>query len=537
MASGELPLVFGSSNLSIAYYIVVADDKKTSTYYFTTLNNAIENSNLVYLEGDIVILENTTLENPDGDLKVILTTGSTLTVGDDDHSPTLTIPEGTELIISDPNSYEVANGKAVYDEKPTGVDEPLADILIEGEKYTYTDIATALDMAVAGDVLELLRDAELKRDATVKAGVELKDSDDGQLTIPEDMILTVNGKLTSKNGMVIDGTLRIYDEANFDGAEVTLDGTIEVMPSGKLIIKGGSISPGDENTGVLVVEGEATLTGTDVEVSKLVVEAGTLSVAKDNTKLTVTEEMIVGKQPDVSNENVNNATIEGVVTLGDSAVAFVYGDNDLSKKLDSANEIVKITYYINNKVYVTMYCDSGSGAEIEMLYEDQLKDITILDWNNDRMFRGEWLFDVKPLYVGDTGWEDWKNLYAKFEPKQYNVTLSYLQGMTWVVDGVVQDGVIQINYGTEIRVNAVVQPGFEGTPVLKAGTSNYNAGAAYKITEDVVFSATGVIVAGSGGSGDNGDSGGLTLIEILLIIIVIIIAVIAIIIAIRLLRS
>ncbi|MDR1404117.1 MAG: hypothetical protein LBJ20_00920 [Candidatus Methanoplasma sp.] len=91
-------------------------------------------------------------------------------------NPTLTVPSKTKVVISSGGAYNVANGKAIYDVKPVAADEPKADILIEGGKFVYTDLATALDDSVSGDVLELRRDADLNRSAAVKDGVELKDN-------------------------------------------------------------------------------------------------------------------------------------------------------------------------------------------------------------------------------------------------------------------------------------------------------------------------------------------------------------------------
>ena len=544
MAEVELPLVFGSDNLNVVYYITNDDTNKISTYKFTTLENAKDNteSNTIFLEGHVVIKENTTLSNSAGDLTVILTNGSTLEVGvrddpattdvDEGISAILTIPESTQLIISDPDSYSVENGKAVYDVQPTGNNEPLADILIAGSKYTYTDIATALDSAVNGDVLTLRQDASLNRDATVGNGVTLNDSVDGMLTIPEGKTLTVNGTLTSINGMVIDGTLLVNGTVNFDDAtDVTLDGFITVASNGTLNITNGAIiSPGANDTGTLSVEGKVNVSsGSDVEVSTVSVGAGTLTIS--NAVFIVGKSIVIGVQPTVSTDNVNRATISGVITLGDNALATVYGNVDLSKNFDSDNGVVSVVYKIGLPTYVTLYCDNNSGIAIPMLYEDDLLDITISDWNTDRNMRGDSLFENQGTLIGEPGWEI---VYADYSAKMYTVTVSYLQGLTWIVNGTVpSDGTVQIAYGASVTVTTAVQPGFAGTPNLTVNGAPYTAGQSYKVVGNTIFAATGVDIAGAPAT----TSSGLTLIEYLLIIIVIIIAIIAIIIAIRLLRS
>jgi len=527
----ELPSVFLSNNLAASYYIVNDADKKISTYYFTTINNAIKNSNKVYLDGDIVITEDTTLANPDGKLEVILTTGSSLKVGNDEASPTLTIPGDTTLTIQG-YLYEVVNGKAVYDVQPAADQEPVADILIKGDKCVYTDIATALDMAVSGDTLELRRDAELKKDATVKNGVTLKDSDLGDLTIPEKKTLTVDGALESNYNMIIDGVLIVNKTADFKkGSEVTLNGTIWVKSTGTVNFTSAKVT-GD---GILQADGEVNLVDSEVEVSELIVENGTLTIDKDS-KLTVTKKMLVGKQPEVSTENVNSSTITGVVTLGSAAVATVYGEKDMEDIL-TATGVKKVEYMIDGKLYVTVYC-MASDKQIEMLYEDQLKDIVILNWNNEKMYRGAWLISEVNGSLNTAaviGSADWEIVYAKFEPKMYSITCDTYLGVTWTVNGYQYNGSepFTIAYGKNVTVKALVQPGYEGTPSITANGSAYN-GSAMKVVGDVNFK----LVDGSVHlPAAKKDKSGLTLIEILLIIIVIIIALIAIVVAIRLLRS
>jgi hypothetical protein len=481
----------------------------------------------------------------DDPLTVILTPGSTLEVGDGTAAPTLTIPGGTTLDTAD-GTYEVVSGMAVYDVKPAAGQEPAADILIDrGTKFIYTDVATALNtVSQSGDVLELLRSTELKVDATLKTGVELKDTG-GVLTIPavDDKkgvgTLTVNGTLTIGQGLDIEGLLLINGVANFDKtvAAVTIsgDGKIQVASAGKLNVDGTTVTGTDDST--LQVDGTVNVSDTSsVTITHLTIAAGTLTI-ETGSPFTVNGDMMVGVQPEVSTKNVNNATISGVIQLGDDAVATVYGDKDMSDVLVDAPNVV---YNIDGAVYVTLYY-KAIGAQIEMLYEDQLKDITILNWNNDRFFRGTYLIDPNDgtlnagAVVGTGNANPWAVVYAQFEPKMYTVTFAYLQGMTWIANNLVpQNGTMQIQYGATVTVTTAIQPGFAGTPALKVNDSTYNAGTAFTVTGNTTFTATGVDVAGAPASTS---SGGLTLIEYLLIIIVIIIAIIAIIIAIRLLRS
>ncbi|MCL1811063.1 MAG: hypothetical protein FWG41_02425 [Methanomassiliicoccaceae archaeon] len=530
----EVPGIFGSANIVAAYFW--ENDSGKSTYYFTSLANAVKKSNVITLVGDHVILVDTTLDNPDfDDITIIIGPDATLQVGDGDVTPILTIPAKTEVTNPYGKRYEVVSGQAVYDVKPTAFDEPICDILIEGSKFIYTDLATALDISVSGDVLETLRDAVLLRNATVKSGVTLKDTG-GTIEIPEDVTLTVNGTLESKDGMIIKGTLRINSVVDFDGSNVVLEGSIDVTSSGVLNVNDTDIIGTADS--VIDIAGEVNLTGTtDVVVGELIV-TGTLTI-EATAALEVLELLRIGDVPELSTGYVNTADITGKIDLAATAIAWVYGDFGSNV---FNNPVDKTEYKIGTTLYLTLYVDSGVTMPLKKVWGDEfgadgyMLDIEILDWNNDRMLRGDWLSEeLKNVpTAANIGGTDWEIVYADFIAKKVKVTLAYTLGIEWAVDDVKKDGVLEVDYGTTIAVKAVVQPGYEGTPVLRAGTASYTAGAPYKVTAPVTFSvASGVDPAGSGGS----DDGGLTLIEILLIIIVIIIAIIAIIIAIRLLRS
>ncbi|MDR3075063.1 MAG: hypothetical protein LBU30_03360 [Candidatus Methanoplasma sp.] len=541
--------IAGSTNLVAAYYFINEPETGTptkSTYYFTSLANAITKSNEITLLGKHVILEDTTLDNPEFDtIRVILGPGASLEVGDGDVSPVLTVPGKTTVVVpSDADHYEVVSGQAVYEVKPESSDEPQSDILITGGKFIYTDLATALDISVSGDVLELRRDAELKRDATVKDGVELDDRGYA-INIPEEITLTVDGTLKSAGSMEINGTIRINGEATFTDSIATFgpSGAIDITSSGTLTVDTGAIF-GNTSTGAISVAGKIFVKNDAGVSAGTVIVTGNVSVTGANSVFSAFDKLVIGEVPTlspVSATYTNTASITGAVTLEDDAVAYVYGDFPVgtgasAKIKTTTGDLVKTAYNIEGTVYVTLYTSVIGGSTTEklpVLFEDQLKDIKILGWNNERLLRGDNLVD-NTTDIGAAGWE---NVYADWEWKMYDITLSYLQGMTWIVDGVNLSGggVVKAHYGQEIVVTTAVQPGFEGTPVLKANGNTYTAGTAFEVKENTVFTATGVQQA-SGGSGDDG-KGGLTLIEILLIVIVVIIAVIAIIVAIRLMRS
>jgi len=562
-----------SENLWAASYFVneTSGTKITaSTYYFTTLDNALTQSNDITLYGFNQILKDTTFTNPNSTdpMKITIGPGASLVVGqkaDPDNdvagiSAILTVPKTTTVVAPlTAAKYSVENGQIIYDVQPTPANnEPSADVLVvraDPAKYIYTDIATALNtVSVSGDVLNLRTSnanpngAELSADATLKSGVTLNDAKlMGFLTVDEKVTLTVSGILNlTNNTNVINGTLAIVDGGVVNVANnlkcIALDGSINVMSGGVLNVKDQALIGGTNNS-AMQVDGALNVNNAGVSVNTLVI-GGNVSV-KNNGTVSVGKSLQIGDMPTVSPlsaDYTNTAVIDGAITLQPTATACVYGDFDIgkgttSKTIPDAATLKSVQYYIEDNLYATLY--NASAVAIAPL-KDKLKDITITDWSNDpnicdnlSSLRLNAVSAAPPMF-GDNAWAI---LYAVYDWNQYNVTLSHTEGVTWVVNGNVQDGTIQVNYGSPITVSVQLQPGYSGSPVIKAGSASYTAGSSYTVTGDVTFTVTGVQYANSGGSSDNNSNGGLTLIEILLIIIVIIIAIMAIIIAIRLLRS
>ena len=535
---GKLPGM-NSNNLVAAVFWTNNTATAKSTYYFTSLENALKLSNNITIVGNYVICEDMVLDNPAfTEINIIIGPGASLTIGCDDHSPKVTIPAKTKVINnSGPGKYEVYNGQAIYDVKPVPpINEPVCDVLITGAKFIYTDLATALnDVSVSGDVLKTLRDATLRRDATVKTGVTLTNPD-WLIIIPADKILTVNGTVVSKFGYDIRGTLRINSgTVTFENpAVVLLTGTIDVWENGTLELKNSEIIGGV--SGALIIDGTATITGAaPIAVAELIMEKGSLTIPA-TCAFTVTSIMRIGAMPTLSTGYVNAVKkLDGTITLDPLAYAYVYGAFTVAFVTEKHTE-----YYIQNELYVTVYVAAASVNVLPMLYGDEFdndegfRDVIILNWNNERNLRGLWLSDYPATVVGEAGPPVWTKVYAEFEWKQYEVRLNYLPGINWTINGIAYggSGVESFNYGTSITVKAFVEPGYVGTPVILKNGAAYTAGTAFTLTENVSFTASGVSLPGEAKKND-----GLTLIEILLIIIVIIIAIIAIIIAIRLLRS
>jgi len=571
-------------NLNAVYY-VENDFPDSTTYHYTTLANALDNSNNVTVVGWIFILEDDTLVGPDAnaDTNISISMNSGLVIGwrEDpdllaeipDHVSTpveeanakVQVPEKTTVTKVGNAVYWVAFGQAIYDVKPTKqVNTPTAEVLLEGEKYIYTDLWTALDITVSGDTIKLLKNATLTKDGTLKAGVTFIDAP-WNLTIAEKINFIVNGTVNSTKSMKIIGTLTVNGVANFNGGataifdktppttksigaiNVTKDGVLNVGGDGKVARITGAVGEG-----TITIEGTMNVSGTTAMVT-----AGTIHIigTVNNTKGTVAalDTLIVGKIPTLSKGYVNSAVIEGNrMTLGTGAKAVVFGEFEID-----LGTVLKTEYMIDDVLYATVYT-AASTMVIPTLwddpdqYVDDLLDIKINDWNNNKVpERGLWLSENPTKTVGEDGW---KVVYADWEPRTYKVTFANAAGVNWdahATDGswsntkdtsgtITGSGTFDIAYGTELVVLAYAAAGYSGTPTVKLNGQAFANGGKFTVTGpgSALFESSALgTTGGDGDTGTGGDDGGMSLTEILLIVIVVVIVIMAILVAIRLLRS
>ena len=150
---------------------------------------------------------------------------------------------------------------------------------------------------------------------------------------------------------------------------------------------------------------------------------------------------------------------------------------------------MKTDFIIGDEIYKTVYSDV-SNSPLPIFLGEQLPGIIVKDWYSNAMLTGISLRDH--IDAGTTpSIGDWAAAYAEFEYKKYDVTLAYAQGVTWTVNGVASSGIIFVNYGDKIAVNAIIQPAQPGfVTVIKAGNAPYTAGSQFTVTSNVTFSAT-----------------------------------------------
>ena len=553
------PIVPDMGKINAAYYFknVPATGAPTqSTYYFTTIKKALEDSDGadIVIVGTIVIKEDENWE-VDQNTKIILGDSSQpgrIEVGvydptDDTKtkSPALNIDEQIEIIIAN-GSYEVISGQIIFNTNTFPIFPPDAHVRIvrtAENKIIYADVATGFNVVRTGETLELITDAELRYDATLIAGATFDDKG-YTMRIPAGKTLTVNGiyKSTSPGKLVTErdlinggvGTLVINNgTATFPvGTTVENNGSIKVNTAGTFTLDG---TMNGFNTGVLIIDGTFNANGAVTAIAELELR-GTLKIGSAGFQ--VVNLITVGTEPTLLSALQNNAVLTGSISIGPAAVVLVYGNSTVTKAnftYPTGIGETKFVYQNLSTVYATQYgALPGVPGTLKYLTCDNLRDFTLVGWYESAGMTPA--TEVTPSRFATSEFPgSIAVLYGNFVHKTFTVTLSDSnEGINWVVNGVGQgpSKVITVNYGAKVKVNVHVLNGFSGTPVILRDGGAYTANNEITVTDNTVFTVSGVKVADP-----PKDDGGLTLIEILLIIIVIIIAIISIIVALRLLRS
>ncbi len=181
----------------------------------------------------------------------------------------------------------------------------------------YTNVYTAMDAAVAGDVIEVFDGAkvELDRDFTVKEGVTLIVPENGQIKVMNGVTLTVAGTLQSENptaGIVAENEFADIAENNTATADgkktsaIVVTGTLKVMED--RAYKAATVT--EANKGTLQNSWIDGAYYTDGEYNYV----SPIAVAVSATVLPTIE---------------NDITVYGTVAEGD--IAFAPNDNDCNQ--------------------------------------------------------------------------------------------------------------------------------------------------------------------------------------------------------------
>ena len=550
------PIAPFMGSIDAAYYFKNVTDSGVvtkSTYYFTTITKAINDSDGadIVLVGYHEILEDTNW-SVDKPTKIIIGDGAqtgTLNIGryvpgDETITAALTIDEQIEIIVNGGSDFEVRSGQAIFLSGTEPLFPPTAHVrIVNPDKIIYADVATGFTIVKSGETLELITDAELRNDATLIAGATFDDMG-YEMTVPSGMTLTVNGNYMSTVVGLRMGKLIVEDGGTFivnngtatfeDLTEVLLQGSLKINAAGTMTLDGEMDGDG---TGILIIDGIFDANGQVYDLSELILR-GTLNIGTNGFE--VVKKITIGAEPVLLTALQNNAVLDGVIDIDDLTLILVYGNSSITvANFNNPGDIVstKFVYQNLSTVYATQYGVDGAlpaVANLEYLTCDALRDFRLVGWYQSAGL--SMMGEVTPADFLNTVVGFYPVLFGDFVPKTFTITFQDSnQGINWLVDGVGKgaSNVITFNYGEVVRVNVHVLQGFTGTPVIQKDGAAYTANTPFTVTDNYVFTVSGVSVADS----SSGDGDGLTLIEILLIIIVIIIGIISIIVALRLLRS
>jgi hypothetical protein len=539
-----------------AHYLIQTPSTKT-THYYTTLEYAVENgTGRITIYGEILILEEIILKNDTATaanpVDVFIAPSGKITVGkvaagnDPAVRGDLHVPDNVKITASNYANFNVVYGTVVDlgSVMKTQNREPSADVRIVGtSNVIYADVSTGFSIVDNGETIELLRNAALVVDATLKATCTFKDM--GKALTVTDLELNILGEAIITGNLAIlgpDGRLNITGsgKVGVNGSAMEVTGAIMIGVGGTLTLGStanavSTINAATPLVGVITVEGtlEVLNSVSSISVEELAI-VGKVSVVTGGLAIEVGKLVTIGKQPTLLSAAglKNSAIVEAEIDLQTGAKAIVYGD--FATGADVFGNTAYSTKFLFGltTVYATQYA-VDPAVKIDYLYAEDLRDYDLKGWYFDRNLSDAVSTNLLP-YIGVQSTvapqASADVLFGDFVLKQYTVKVNYAEGVTWVVNDAILSGSAKFDYGTLMNAYAQVDKGFSGTPVLTMNGSPYTAKSTFNLEGDVTFAVSGVTPAG-----EPGDK--LTLIEILLIIIVIIIGIISIIVALRLLRS
>jgi hypothetical protein len=563
VVSGELMIAGetsdrGTSKISAEVFIT------NSTYgIYADLSTALANAvsgDIVSLRQNAEILANTELA--DGvTLKLV---GFDLYIGDytGDYTPVFTV-NGT-IVGTSTSSYVVIYEGATVEANTSDATT---------DKYTYVVYGGELDIgsdATIATVDILIFGGEFNIAGTVTSDVVLDeeltltiDGYDVPMTLINDVTIDVSGIFTMTSDFVTaDGTeygiTVVVEDAGVLNAFSILnygDGDLIITVEGELIAAENSgLADYGEGDFTLVVSGTVSsysdddvdyvlnvvyaddiyVTGTlsvgNVSVDTMDVSGGTFTATISSyiTYLIVTDDgnvipdgtgvyiyvysAVIGDAPTTIATYTNASDVSIVVY----EYAIVYG-TAADVDIDADYSALLYTVGANaNYIYATEYANDIE----EYLVLDTITGVS------GYSFLG-WYYDASGTsVVSGAKFGSVTSVYGLFNAVTYTLTLTYAQGVDWVLDGVVVSGTVQVTSGTH-TLTAVAQSGYQGTAKITASGNATYSGTTLTVTGAASVSATGITEKNDNNS----------IIDILLIIIVIVIVILAIVVVLRMLRS
>ncbi len=491
-------LIVNGTIVSDGYTITKEDSDlniQSSAYYlssdqriYTTISKAISGQS----DGEVYISRSLVIDysiNISSDMKII-NQGTLYIDGNSDF-----INEGDVLnnshsgiIISDNSNFNNTNGKMTNDgfitayglftNKGSFGSKVYADVSYYNSTTTrFGSLPVMLSQVSSGDSISLRRDVTLLEDSTLPSGVTLSTNS---------WTFTINEGIT----FYVEGTLDIISQTNVKGT-LDVNGTVKV--------RSGSVLSVD---GTMKVYGTAYISGT-LQADDLIV-TGVMTVTGVTT---VYEQIQVGNAP-TTLPYANSTCISGEVSLGDDAIAIIYGTVSEFNPKSVFGYTESTRFIFDGDTYAFEY--SSSDTTKLVLLVPKITDVGFAQWLDPS---GKSITGVH--YVGD-----YEYVTADTTTETFTVVLTNNPGIVWVFDGITEyegGATITVPYG-EHYIELRVVDGYHGTPVLYLGNDVISQGQDFMVIQDCILTVTGVTYGGGGSPSDNG----MTIILVAIIIIAVV---------------
>jgi len=587
-----------SGTVNGAYYYITSTTTSLTTFTYTSIGTAVTEGTNVVIIGTNVLEEDTILTGTGTTNTVTIDSGAVVEVGvaatptESEISAILTLPTTTTLVLNGTIDVQCGEFIVMSATAPTySTTQVVADVLMAGtSQYTYTDLATALDLSTSGQTVTVRATAPISftSDVELKSGVTLN-MNSIALTIGSGATFTVNGILkagavtvnaassTKSAGSLV---LNNYNTAMTFGT-ITLAGSL-VFGSGfdntattasafpAITVTGTSAAPSTIAVAGKVVLGPAidaavgssvvvTVTGSVVSnnatfgntnlTDKLIVNGGTYTAkATDNIKTIIvtgngvvttsastvvitTDNVTVGTAVTTLVANNNGATV--YVSLNDGGIATVYGSFDDEKIIIAAvaGKNFSTAYYLTESiVYATFYENDITATPVASKYiYNAIADPEI----TGKLFNSWYTNATLNKQVSSADLiGSYSKVYASFTSQTISITLTYTQNGYWMVNGNVYAGnTVSIDWASSYSISFIADDGSE----LKDYAVYVNGSAmplGYTPTAGDVLTFNGTVEAKA-----ISEDTSMEITTILLIIITIVIIIMAIVIVLRLMRS
>jgi hypothetical protein len=386
------------------------------------------------------------------------------------------------------------------------------------------DLATLLNNAKTGDVVNMTSDATLNRNAFMDNGVTLN-TNGYVLTIPLSVTLTNEGTINSTNMLIIEGTIVVFGGTlNIDG-EMEFSGLIDVRRSESIR---GTLNIGTKTDTTVNGVGNSRISIAGygemgygsykaiVLVRNLFV-SGEINISAQS-QVHVLGELRVGNAPILTADMVNDTIFKGSVALDlNTTHAVVYGKSTFNLS-NLKNPSVNTEFRIGSDTYAKEYMNANGIRNVTLFSAEELVDQKLQSW---RDAAGNIVTEETGARIGSTGYT---TLTGEITTREYTLTLVEDTNIRWIVNGIAQgsSGSMSIAYNNSVTVNARLASGDGEIPVLKKDGAVYEPNTSFRMTNDAVFSTSNA-----------SESGGFDLVFALIVFSVLMVAILAIVVIIK----